>query len=94
MLASKSSGEKTAQLIRLILEQGGKVNAQSEGGDGLTALHEAASANNVEAVKALLEGGADIEVKDGMLKRTALIMAIRKEHGQVVAILEKEAAGV
>ena len=92
VLASIKEGDKTGQLIGLILKQGGRVDEQSDGTDGFTALHEAASNGNTKAVQALLDGGADTEIKDGMLKRTALVLASRKDHGDIVEILKKAAA--
>jgi ankyrin repeat protein len=46
--------------------------------DGVTALHRAAMAGHVEAVRALLEGGASVNALDGMFSGTPLLWA---SHG-------------
>ena len=88
-LAAGSKDEKMADLVKMILKAGGEINAQSEGGDGFTALHEAASIGNTGVVRVLLDAGADTDVKDGMLKRTALALATKRGHEEVVTLLKK-----
>jgi ankyrin repeat protein len=53
---------KVAQTIRLLIERGAEPNAPAVGGNASeTPLHWAASCNDVDALDALLDGGADIE---------------------------------
>ncbi len=52
-------------LVRLLLERGADVNALR--GEGETALHWAASSDDVEVAAALIDGGADLESYPGSI---------------------------
>jgi len=64
--------------------------------DGFTALGLAAHFGKEEAVKLLLEQGAEIDVKsqDGKLNNTALHAAIAGNHDHVVRLLLKQGADI
>ena len=57
-----------AAMIRALVEAGADVNARFVGGSHTeTPLHWAASADDVEALDALLDAGADIEARGGVI---------------------------
>jgi uncharacterized protein len=53
--------------IRLLIDAGANVNARCSGGHSETALHGAASSDDLEALDALLDAGADIEADGGVI---------------------------
>ena len=56
------------ELIRALVEAGADVNARFEGGPHTeTPLHWAASSDDVEAIDLLLDLGADIEARGGVI---------------------------
>jgi ankyrin repeat protein len=56
-----------AKTIALLIHRGADVNAQFGGGHAETPLHWAASSDDVDAIEALLKGGADIEASGGVI---------------------------
>lgn len=56
-----------AETIRILVSSGAELNPLTEGGVGETALHWAASSDDVEAIDALLDCGADIEAPGAVL---------------------------
>ena len=56
-----------AATIAVLVEAGADVNARFRGPHAETPLHWAASSNDVEALDALLDAGADIEVDGGVI---------------------------
>lgn len=67
------------------LRAGTDVNAAR--GDGITALHLAAEQGDVEAVRALLDAGAELDAGTRIGRYTPLHLAARGGHGAVVALL-------
>src|SRR2546421_3179218 len=53
------------QIVRMLIEAGANPNARSPGDE--TALHWAASSDDVEVASALIDGGADLEAPDGSI---------------------------
>jgi ankyrin repeat protein len=53
--------------VRLLLEAGADPNAGTEGNQGETPLHWAASSDDADVADALISGGADIEVPGGSI---------------------------
>ncbi|MEM7028653.1 MAG: ankyrin repeat domain-containing protein [Chloroflexota bacterium] len=51
-----------AEIARILIETGADVNAKLLGNTGETALHCAASSDDIDLIEALLEGGADIDI--------------------------------
>ncbi len=64
-----------ADAVQALLDAGADVNAR--GGWERTPLMNAVLAGNTESVKILLAAGADVNLRDDLLKRTALMHAVR-----------------
>jgi ankyrin repeat protein len=73
--------QHAATIIRLLVEAGCDPNVRAEGPHGETALHWAASADDVPAVRALIECGADLEI-DGAVIGGLTAMADAVAFGQ------------
>jgi len=72
---------QVGQVIRLLVAAGADVNARFEGGHTETALHWAASSDDVEALDALLDLGADIDA-DGAVIAGGTALADARAFGQ------------
>lgn len=81
LLAAAGSDDDDPAGVLLLLKQRAKVEAR--GGQGRTALLEAAQAGNAEVVAALLAAGGDTAHAD-VLGRTALLEAARAGHTGVI----------
>merc|ERR1712232_1077229 len=77
--------------LKKMIEDGTVDNEEDPHVDGVTALHVAAQGGHLELVKVLLEAGAKVTVEDDE-KRTALIMAIKGNYGEVSAELVRAGA--
>ena len=71
--------------VRALLKQGADVNAAQ--GDGMTALHWAATLGDSALAQMLLSGGANVRATTRLGGLTALHMASQAGHAQVVAVL-------
>lgn len=90
LMAAASWGH--ASSCQLLVEEGeAKVNVKDEGGD--TALHEAARADELEALVSLLDLGAEVDARN-KLGATPLIVASHKGHKAVCKALIKAGAAV
>ena len=87
--ASDGDNFKDGSVLRLLLEHGADVNAQSR--DGRTPLHLASHYGALEVVRLLLEHGADVEAKRYDAK-TALQVAADRGHDEVVKLLREHGA--
>jgi len=76
---------RDAAAVKVLLKQGADVNAAQ--GDGMTALHWAATNGDVALVQMLLAAGANIRATTRLGGITALHMASQGGHSQVVAAL-------
>lgn len=56
-----------AETIKLLIEAGTNVNAIIEGPNTETPLHWAASSNDIAAIDALLDGGADLDAQGAVI---------------------------
>ncbi|MDE2806287.1 MAG: ankyrin repeat domain-containing protein [Gemmatimonadota bacterium] len=73
------------EAVRVLLRQGADVNtAQS---DGMTALHWAASTNDVEIARALLYAGATVRATTRLGAYTPLHLASRSGHTEVARLI-------
>ena len=78
------------EAVRVLLRQGADVNtAQS---DGMTALHWAASNNDVEIAKALLYAGATFRATTRIGGYTPLHLASRGGHAEVATLILEDGA--
>jgi ankyrin repeat protein len=77
--------DRDREAVRLLLKQGGDVNAAQ--GDGMTALHWAASNNDAELAAMLLHAGANVRAATRINGYTPLMMAARSGHTPVLRVL-------
>ncbi|MEO7135649.1 MAG: ankyrin repeat domain-containing protein, partial [Vicinamibacterales bacterium] len=76
---------RDAVAVRALLKQGVDVNAAQ--GDGMTALHWAATNGDAALTQMLLSAGANVRATTRLGGITAMHMASQGGHGQVVAAL-------
>ena len=80
---------KDGSLLRILLEHGADINAQTHG--GWTPLHRASNYGALEVVCLLLEHGADVETKTNSGK-TALQFAANLGRREIVELLREHGA--
>ncbi len=81
-----------ATMIALLLEAGADPNVRDAQGE--TALMTAARVGSAAAVATLLDHGAKIDARDPAFQQTALMMAVRDDHPDVVQLLIGRGADV
>ncbi len=102
-----AASEKNAAAVKYLLDRGADANAKTlplppprmmdlifsapTPAGGLSALHFAARQDDLESVKALLAGGADVN-SVSVDKSTALLVAIVNEHNNLAAYLLEHGA--
>jgi ankyrin repeat protein len=89
---SLAASNGNAAMIKLLLAAGADANSVDPTGE--TALMTAAKVGNLESVRTLLDGGAKVDTTDPTFKQTALMIAVREDHPDVVALLVKRGANV
>lgn len=82
--------EEGKEITELLISKGADVNTKSE--YGRTALHSAASCNNIEVMKLLILHGADVNAKDYGV--TALHYAAKYNHIKAAELLISHGADV
>jgi ankyrin repeat protein len=82
------------EIVRVLVEAGADINARPPGGPGSeTPLHWAASNDDADVARALIDGGADIEAAEGSIG-TPLDNAIGYSCWNVAALLVERGARV
>ena len=81
-------GDRNA--VQTLIRQ--KVDVNAAEGDGTTALHWAASANDLEMAKTLLAAGANVKAKSRLGGVTPLFMACRSGSAAMIELLIKAGA--
>jgi ankyrin repeat protein len=81
-----------AAMIRLLLDAGADPNAPDPTGE--TPLMTAAKIGNLDAVALLLDRGALVDTRDPEFQQTALMVAVRENHPDVVRLLVERHADV
>jgi uncharacterized protein len=84
------NGDTTA--VQALLNEGVDINAAQ--GDGTTALHWAASRDDLAMTQLLLKAKADVNAKTRLNEMTPLLMAARAGNGRIVDALLKAGADV
>ena len=81
-----------AAMIKLLLEGGADANAPDGAGD--TPLMTAAQVGSLESVKTLLAAGATLDARDKNFQQTALMVAVRANHPELVRYFIEQGASV
>jgi ankyrin repeat protein len=82
----------SAAMLKVLLDAGADVNAFDPANE--TPLMATARVGNLDAVRVVLERGATIEATDPQFEQTALMVAVRENHPQVVKLLVELGANV
>ncbi len=90
---SLAAAANNAELVRLFLDKGADVNHVNTNKIFSTALMEATDRNAVDAMKVLLESGADIDVLD-LYKYPAVGFAVDRSHYEALVLLVEAGADV
>ena len=81
-----------AAMIKLLLDAGADPNSVDPTGE--TALMTAAKVGVLEAARVLLDRGAKVDTTDPTYKQTALMVAIRENHPDIVQLFVERGANV
>jgi ankyrin repeat protein len=87
MKAARVRNKRAADMIQVLLSGGANPNAQQGEGDGRSPLWWAAVEGTVEAVKAILAGGAAVDLKTSRYGETALTAAAYEGRADTAAAL-------
>lgn len=79
-----------ARIVEFLIGQGAPVNATDQ--HRLTAAYEAISCGSVECLKALVEAGIDISLRDGLSGFTSLVHAARRGRTDMCQFLVSKGA--
>jgi len=90
MSLAASSGN--AAMVKLLLESGADANTPDGAGD--TPLMMAALVGSLDTVQALLAAGATLDARDKTFQQTALMVAVRANHPELVRYFIVQGAAV
>ena len=85
-----ASQQGHGKLIEALVKAGGDVKAGTP--NGTTPLMVAAASGEVDAVRVLIDNGADVNAKDGVRNQTALMYAAASNRPAVIALLASKGA--
>jgi ankyrin repeat protein len=89
---SLAAASGNAAMIKLLLESGADANAPD--GAGETPLMAATQVGSLDSVKALLAAGATLDARDKAFQQTALMVAVRANHPELVGHFIQQGASV
>ncbi len=89
---SIAAANGSASMIGLLLDAGADANAPDPAGD--TPLMNVSRVGSIEAVTLLLDRGATINATDATYQQTALMVAVRENHPDIVKLLIARGASV
>jgi len=89
---SLAAANGNAAMIKLLLEGGADANTADGAGD--TPLMTAAQVGSLESVKTLLAAGATLDARDKTFQQTALMVAVRANHPDLVRYFIEQGAAV
>jgi ankyrin repeat protein len=87
---AKAAAEGDVEKMRELIANGADVDENIR--YGITALMLSAELHNVDAVKVLLDAGADVNRQDNDVRETALIIASMNGYADIVKLLLKRGA--
>src|SRR5262245_32489436 len=87
---SLAASNGSAKMLKLLLESGADPN--SPDGAGETPLMAAALVGSLDSVKALLAAGATLDARDRAFQQTALMVAVRANHPELVRYFIEQGA--
>jgi ankyrin len=89
---SLAAANGNAAMLKLLLEGGADPNAPDGAGD--TPLMTAAQVGSLDSVKTLLSAGATLDARDRNFQQTALMVAVRANHPDLVRYFIEQGAAV
>jgi len=92
MPLSLAAANGNAAMVKLLLESGADANTPD--GAGETPLMTAAQVGSLDTVKALLAAGATLDARDRTFQQTALMVAVRANHPELVRFFIEQGASV
>jgi ankyrin len=87
-----AAGNGSASMIAILLDAGADANAPDPAGD--TPLMSVARVGRADAVTLLLDRGAKVDATDTTYQQTALMVAVRENHPEIVKLLIARGASV
>jgi ankyrin len=89
---SLAAASGNAAMLKLLLEGGADANTPDGAGD--TPLMTAAQVGSLDSVKTLLAAGATLDARDKNFQQTALMVAVRANHPDLVRYFIEQGAAV